>query len=927
MSDKWERIQSLFLKALDLPAEERAPFLDTACTDDVELRREVESLLAHDGADEQIANAFEGAAQSLFSSLSIKPGTKVGDYQIQKLIGSGGMGEVYQARDERLARDVAIKVLPPFLTNDPDRLRRFEQEAQATAALNHPNILAAYQMGVYEGAPYLVSELLEGSTLRELMKRGPQPSRTAIEYAVQIARGLAAAHRKGITHRDLKPENLFVTKDGHVKILDFGLAKLTSASKAGEPATEAGRVMGTVGYMSPEQVRGEAADYRTDFFAFGAIFYEMLSGQRAFKKPTTAETMSAILNEDPPGISQLVPTAPPALQRVVHRCLEKSREQRFQSASDLAFALEALSDSGAIGATAVKTGQVHWRSLAGVALVTAIVVAGLATWWRSPASVPKVEAVRQLTDDGEPKAASRPAFLGSLASDGSRVYFNEKRAGNWGIAQVSAMGGQTAPLNSAVFEPIIAGIDPDSSNLLTLNGWLLPVPAGSPRRLGDLANLEVSSAEYFPDGQHIVYARGPVIYIAEKDGAHPKKLVEVTGEVRNLSVSPDGGRIRFSLIGDASDSLREIHSNGTGQREVLPGWKGADFAFGGKWTKDGRYFVFLSERLLREGTFDIWALPEEKRPFSGTPAAPTQLTNGPLSYQQLLPSTDNKTIFALGTLEKGELSRYDTKRGEFVPFLGGISATDVTVSRDGQWAVFLSYPDGSLWRSRLDGRDQMELRKGQVVFPHISPDGSKVAFVAWEPSAGQCAYVVGVQGGTPQRISKITNFAAWSPDGNQLVLEAGGPRLSPGVEIRTIDLRTGEIREIPDSRGKVVPYWPNPDTLVAGLATPTGSATPLVVFDFKAQKWSPLTVDGVDNWFPSWDGKYVYFEKSDASGQKAFRINLADRRIEPVADLSSVRHAEQYGPGSGFSVLSDGSIVVTRDIGTQEIYALDVNLP
>jgi Tol biopolymer transport system component len=924
MSDKWERIQNLFLKALDLRPEERASFLDAACTDDVELRCEVESLLAHDGADEQIANALEGAAQSLFSSVSIKPGTKVGDYQVQKLIGSGGMGEVYQARDERLARDVAIKVLPPFLTNDPDRLRRFEQEAQATAALNHPNILAAYQMGVYEGAPYLVSELLEGSTLRELMKRGPLPSRTAIEYAVQIARGLAAAHRKGITHRDLKPENLFVTKDGHVKILDFGLAKLTNASKAGEAATEVGRVMGTAGYMSPEQVRGEAADYRTDFFAFGAIFYEMLSGQRAFKKPTTAETMSAILNEDPPGISQLVPTAPPALQRVVHRCLEKSREQRFQSASDLAFALEALSDSGAIGATAVKTGQVHWRSLAGVTLVTAIVVAGLTTWWRSSPAIPRVQAVRQLTDDGEPKATSRPAALGSLASDGSRVYFNEKRSGNWGIAQISVVGGQSAPLNTAVFEPIIAGIDPDSSKLLTLNGWLLPVPAGSPRRLGDLANVQINSADYFPDGQRIVYATGPAIYIADKDGAHAKRLVEVPGVARNLTVSPDGSRIRFTFLGNDRESLSEIHSDGTGRRDLLPGWKGADFAFNGKWTKDGRYFVFLGESTLR-GTYDIWALPEEEGAFSGTPATATQLTNGPLSFYQLLPSTDNKMIFAVGALPKGELSRYDAKRGEFVPFFGGISATDVTSSRDGQWVAFLLYPDGSLWRSRVDGTDRMQLRKGEVMLPRISPDGSKVAFVDWEPAVGLCAYVVSMQGGAPQRISKLANFAAWSADGNQLVLEGGAPHLSPRVEIRTIDLRTGEIREIPDSRGKILPYWPNPDTLVAG-SSGTGSHI-LFAFDFKTQKWSPLTVDAVDNWLPSLDGKYVYFEKSDASGQKAFRISLADRRIEPVADLSSVRRIERYLPGTGFGVTPDGSIVVTRDIGSQEIYALDIKWP
>src|SRR5215471_11659225 len=386
MKENWQRVQSLFLEAAELSPEERVRFLDNACAGEADIRREVESLLTHDGAsEERIAGALAGAAQSLFHAVTLKPGTRVGDYEVHKLIGSGGMGEVHQARDLRLARNVAIKVLPYFLTNDHDRLRRFEQEARAAAALNHPNILAVYQMGLYEDAPYLVSELLEGKTLRELMKEGPLPWRNAIEYGVQIVRGLAAAHSKGITHRDLKPENVFVTKDGHVKILDFGLAKLADppSSLHSGVATEAGLVMGTVGYMSPEQVRGQEADYRTDFFAFGAILYEVLCGHRAFKKPNAAETMSAILNEDPPSISQLARTIPPGLQRVVHRCLEKNREQRFQSASDLAFALEALSDSAIHAVPAGETEQRRWPNaalLAPIIAVTACVVLGLAYW-------------------------------------------------------------------------------------------------------------------------------------------------------------------------------------------------------------------------------------------------------------------------------------------------------------------------------------------------------------------------------------------------------------------------------------------------------------------------------------------------------------------------------------------------------------------
>jgi serine/threonine protein kinase len=289
-------------------------------------------------------------------------GTKIDDYEVLGLLGAGGMGEVYRARELVLKREVAIKVLPAIVSQDPSRMKRFEQEAQAAAALNHPNILAVYRLGVFEGAPYLVSELLEGETLRQLLQHGPIPARKITDYSIQIARGLSAAHEKGIIHRDLKPENLFVCSDGHVKILDFGLAKLTlrgfepettDAMRLGE--TQPGMVVGTLGYMAPEQVRGSNIDSRADIFAFGTVLYEMVAGKKAFERPTPADSMAAILNGEPPPISEIMPAISPGLQRVVHRCLEKKPELRFQSASDLAFALEAVSDSGFMPAVSFDT--------------------------------------------------------------------------------------------------------------------------------------------------------------------------------------------------------------------------------------------------------------------------------------------------------------------------------------------------------------------------------------------------------------------------------------------------------------------------------------------------------------------------------------------------------------------------------------------
>src|SRR2546430_13641928 len=288
--------------------------------------------------------------------MTIGTGTRLGRYEIRAKIGEGGMGEVYRARDTQLGRDVAVKVLPSTSSVDEPRLSRFEQEASAASALNHPNILIVHDIGSHEGSPYVVSELLEGETLRKRISGAPLAQRRAIGYALEIANGLAAAHEKGIVHRDLKPDNIFITKDGRVKILDFGIAKLTQAegsrSQTDIPTrrvnTDPGVVMGTVGYMSPDQVRGQAVDHRSDIFSFGAILYEMLSGRRAFHGESAADTMSAILKEDPPDLSDTNQNISPALERLVNHCLEKNPEARFHSASDLAFALEALSGSAPV---------------------------------------------------------------------------------------------------------------------------------------------------------------------------------------------------------------------------------------------------------------------------------------------------------------------------------------------------------------------------------------------------------------------------------------------------------------------------------------------------------------------------------------------------------------------------------------------------
>ncbi len=365
--------------------------------------------------------------------MPLNSGTKLGPYEIQSMLGAGGMGEVYRAHDSRLNRTVAIKVLPTTFSADRDRLQRFAQEARAAAALNHPNILSIFDIGEEQGAPYVVSELLEGETLRERLRKGALPARRVIDFASQVARGLAAAHEKGIVHRDLKPENLFITTDGRVKILDFGLAKLTRPEAAGEggdaptvqAATETGMVMGTAGYMAPEQVRGKPADHRSDIFAFGAILYEMISGKRAFHGESAADTMSAILKEEVPEISETARNVPPGLERIVHHCLEKHPTQRFQSAGDLAFDLEALTGVSATGSksgaqaavqAAEATGNRRTLTFVGATVVLALGMLALG-WWigKGSAAAPPAQ-YQQIT--------FRTGEIGNVrfTPDGSIVY-------------------------------------------------------------------------------------------------------------------------------------------------------------------------------------------------------------------------------------------------------------------------------------------------------------------------------------------------------------------------------------------------------------------------------------------------------------------------------------------------------------------------
>ena len=559
--------------------------------------------------------------------MSLAPGTRVGPYEILAPLGAGGMGEVYRARDPRLARDVAIKVLPSEIGRDPDRRKRFEHEARAAGALNHPNLLTVFDVGSHEGTPYLVCELLEGETLRQALARGPLPLRKALDQAGQIARGLGSAHEKGIVHRDLKPENLFVDRDGRAKILDFGLAKLvrpregvpSSAPTATSP-TSPGTVLGTVGYMAPEQVRGEEADARADIFSFGAVLFEMLSGQRAFRGQTAVETMNAILKEDPPEISDPSHPLPPALGRIVRRCLEKSARARFQSAQDLAFALETLSGDSttrsgvAMPAAGPRRGKVSmlFAAVGALALGAASLLLGPRTALR-PAPI-----FERLTFRYGRVGEAR------FGSDGQTVYYGaewEAHPSRLFSARVGSL--ESRPLDlpdagllalSASGEMALALLPSYRPQLDATYGTLarVPVAGGSPREV--LENVQ--GADWSPDGTELA-----VVKAADKDRLEfPLGSTVLEGAfLAHPRVSPRGDRVAVLDMADWPSCTVLAVDRNKGKRTLTS--HPYRHCSGLAWSPDGREIWFTGSDAAGSDSIRAVTLEGEERVVLANPGA------------------------------------------------------------------------------------------------------------------------------------------------------------------------------------------------------------------------------------------------------------------------------------------------------------------
>ncbi len=826
------------------------------------------------------------------------------------------MGEVYRARDTRLGRDVAIKLLPEALANDGDRLRRFEQEARTIAALNHPNILGIHDIGAHDGAPFLVSECLEGQTLRQKLSAVPLPVRRAIEYAVGIAVGMAAAHEKGIVHRDLKPENVFVTRDGRIKVLDFGLAKLVGPEQSYEtavtqtsPETLPGMVMGTVGYMSPEQVRGECIDPRSDIFSFGALLYEMLTGNRAFKRETFAETMTAILREEPKALNDTAWEGPLELQRILARCLEKNVTRRFQSASDLAFAIESLSETSSAQRDLQPKSLRAWLPW----VIVAALLVGTGVWEMfRPVAAP----VNPLENAHFTRLTDFESVEAAISPDGRFVAFISDHDGPFDVWLTQVGTGRLMNLTQGKAGPLpgplrTVGFSGDGSEIWIGSGdeglrlRLMPLTGGTPRNfLGEKA----ANLAWSPDGQKIVYhnySNGDPMFVADRTGADSRRIFGDQPELHNHfpTWSPDGRWIYFVHGTPATKEMDLWRIDPAGRNPERLTQRSSDIAYP---TPSGKNTVFYVAHDADGSGPWLWAFDLKRKDSRRASLGLEQYTSVQASADgRKLVATISNPVAGLWTVPilDGVAEEHDVKPYT-VPNLRALAP------RVGRTSLFYLSSLGSgdgLWR--LQDGQATEIWKSAdgplLETPDVSPDGSRVAIVLRRNGKRQL-HVLSADGAELQPIAEgidVLGSSSWSPDSRWIVT---GGSTSAGSGLFKVPLDGGMPVRLADGQA-LNPVWSPDGSLIVYAGTNVGSFAPLLAV---RPDGSNVRLPGIKlrrlgqrvRFRP--DGKSLIYMQGLLAPQDFWLLDLVSMKSRPLTRLQNSAAMQT------FDITSDGKQII-----------------
>ncbi len=821
----------------------------------------------------------------------IEIGASIGHYHIVSKIGAGGMGEVYLAHDARLDRNVAVKLLPPDFASDEDRLRRFEQEAKATSALNHPNILTVHDIGEHDGNPYIVSELLEGEELRERLDEGPIPLRKVTEYAQQIVSGLSAAHEKGIVHRDLKPENLFITKDDRVKILDFGLAKLSDrgASAGGQTGNEdatrraltnPGVVMGTVGYMSPEQVRGQKTDHRSDIFSFGLILYEMITGRRAFQEESLAETMSAIVKEEPPEMTESNPNISPSLERIVRRCLEKKPDRRFQSTADLGFALESLSaptsSSGtnmttAVSAIGPETDRSAWlvRILAGAALLFLIVsVVSTVMYIRRPVPDERpVSLVIPLPESaigvGVPTISPDGRTIAFVMTVDGKANIYVRDLGSFAEQRLNGTDDPTGPPFWSPDSRTIAFTAKDKLKKVDISGGPVQVICNAP---------EAFTGAWSRDGVIVFGGRGKGIRRVSAAGGEVTELLpldESRKEVRHAwpRFLPDGRHFLYRSDNSSNSDLPDVFVasiDGKERKSLFKGYTNVYYIAPG-------YLLFARDTTVMAQPFDVSKLEVTGEPV---PVLENVGFNADTGRSQFSVSENGTLVYKMGSLAERQLTWFDRQGKEISKVASQGNYSDIVLSPDGKKAAATRNVDGNvdIWMIDLERGlpTRFTFNASSEDDPAWSSDGTSLIFSS-NKDGGEIRKIyrkLASGAGNEELLSEAVGLSPdvgmdWSPDGKNILY--AGPGEKGGLDLWVLPLG-GDVKPYPLLKSEFVESMGHfsPDGRFFAYSSNESGRDEVYVqtFPLGGGKWQVSTGGGGQ---PHWrrDGKELYYIAAD----------------------------------------------------------------